>query len=511
MSDPTLVHHLIERHAAAAPDQEFVIHSERCGSYGDVDREANRTARVLQSQGLSPGDRVGLLSRNSLLFVESFYGILKAGGVAVLLNTASKGAALSRLLEDCGASGLIVGAGSGSQARQAMTEDLRLDWVLEEPGQAKGEFREGQPHLDLLEARATHSSQALDLALDETSLAAIIYTSGSTGESKGVMLTHRNLLSNTRSIVSYLDLQANDRVLSVLPFFYVYGLSLLNTHAYCGGSLVIENQTLYPNVMLDTLESEGCTGFSGVPSNFAILLNRSTFVEREMAQLRYVTQAGGSMGPDLTRRLMAALPGREIFIMYGATEASARLAYLPPSMLREKIGSIGRAIPEVDLRLITADGREAETGEVGEIIASGPNIMVGYWNDRVATDEVLDGLGYHTGDLAYRDDDGFFFIVGRKRDFIKAGAHRVSAKEIEEAILSLGDSHEVAVIGVPDETMGERIRAFVVPLDGRELEERAIIKALRAILSPHKVPSEVHFRDGLPKSEAGKVLKGDLR
>jgi acyl-CoA synthetase (AMP-forming)/AMP-acid ligase II len=328
---------------------------------------------------------------------------------------------------------------------------------------------------------------------------------------QGATLSHGAIAANTRSIVQYLELGEDDRVLALLPFYYVYGKSLLNTHACCGGSLAIENRFLYPNVALDTLEREQCTGLSGVPSTFAILLNRSTFAERAMPSLRYVTQAGGAMSPELARRLAAALPGRKIFIMYGATEASARLSYLPPERLADKPGSIGIAIPGVELRVLDADGNELPPRAVGELVARGENLMSGYWGDPEATARALDRHGYHTGDLAWRDEEGFFYISGRIKDIIKAGAHRISAKEIEDAIAAQPEVHETAVIGVPDEVLGERIKAFVVLREGVSLTAAELEKALRPRLASYKLPGEFAFVPDLPKNESGKVMKRELR
>ena len=206
-------------------------------------------------------------------------------------------------------------------------------------------------------------------------------------------------------------------------------------------------------------------------NTFAILLNRSNFAERKVPHLRYVTQAGGGMSPELTRRLVKALPDKQIFIMYGATEASARLSYLDPADLPRKIGSIGKAIPNVELKVLRADGTEADVGEVGELVASGPNIMEGYWDDPEETAAVLDRHGYHTGDLGKRDEDGFLYVVGRTREMIKSGAHRISPKEIEETLMEHPQVHEAAVIGQPDEMLGEAIAAFITARPGEEPEE----------------------------------------
>jgi acyl-CoA synthetase (AMP-forming)/AMP-acid ligase II len=349
-----------------------------------------------------------------------------------------------------------------------------------------------------------------DVALTGEAHAAIIYTSGSTGKPRGAVLRHENIVANTRSIVSYLDLRADDRVLAVLPFHYVYGKSLLNTHVAVGGAVVVENRFLFPQVALDTLEREQATGFAGVPSSFAILLNRTNLAQRSLPALRYVTQAGGPMAPELTRRLIAALPGKRIFVMYGATEASARLTYVPPDDLPRKIGSVGRAIPGVTLDVLREDGRRAASGEVGEVVARGPNIMEGYWNDPEETARVLDADGYHTGDLGWFDEDGFLWLAGRAREQIKSGAHRIHPKEIEDAILEHPAVHEAAVIGVADETLGEAIHAFVVLRAGVAAEADDLLAHCRAHLPAYKVPKRVLFRDELPKGPTGKVLKRAL-
>jgi acyl-CoA synthetase (AMP-forming)/AMP-acid ligase II len=506
-----LVHHFAERAAQQTPDHPFLIHDEATSGYGEVDTGANRVARVLIGEGVSRGDRIGLLALNSRFYVEAYYGILKAGGIAVPLNTAADGPTLATFLRSCGARMLIAGRRFKKVTEAAITDCTPLEMVAVESAQFLLELPKGIRGLALDQACAPEPGEPPGLTLTDLDVASIIYTSGSTGTPQGATLSHLNLVSNTRSIVSYLDLGTRDRILAILPFYYVYGKSLLNTHAAAGGTVVIENRFLYPNTALDTLETQRCTGLSGVPSTFAILLNRSNFTERRFPDLRYVTQAGGGMSPELTRRLMKALPDKQIFIMYGATEASARLSYLPPSDLPRKLGSIGKAIPNVELRVLRRDGSETDVDEEGEIIARGSNIMSGYWGDPEGTAEVLDEHGYHTGDLARRDEEGFMFVVGRKKDFIKAGAHRISAKEIEEIILENSEVHETAVIGTPDEILGERIRAFVVWRDGSQLDSSGLTRVLKQKLPPYKVPADIVVRDELPKNESGKIMKQMLR
>jgi len=297
----------------------------------------------------------------------------------------------------------------------------------------------------------------------------------------------------------------------VLPFPYVYGKSLLNTHVAVGGTVIIDNRVVFPNVVLQTMQEKGTTGFAGVPSTYAFLLGISAVRKMQFPALRYLMQAGGAMAPALIREVMEVFKGKKIFIMYGATEASARLSYLAPEELPRKVGSIGKAIPNVELRILKEDGSEAAPGEVGEIVARGANIMQGYWNQRQETDAVLAVHGFHTGDLGCMDDEGFFYVVGRKRDMIKSGGNRVSAKEIEEIILDHPDILETAVIGIPDQYIGEAICAYIVPKNGVPVTDDELIAHCRARLPEYKVPRRVIQRESLPKNASGKIMKEQLR
>lgn len=507
---PFLVHHFLENGAQAAPGHPMVIHEERVAAYGEVEAGANRLARLLLRHGLQKGDRVGLLSHNAVGYVEMYYGILKAGGVAVPLNTAADGVTLRGFLSDCGARMLLAGPRFEKPVTDAIAALPDLEVLFcPDPG-AIDPFPAhiaGVP----LDAAAAESPEPPGLWLIDLDLASIIYTSGSTGRPRGAVLSHLNLVANTRSIISYLHLTPEDRVLCVLPFYYVYGKSLLNTHAAAGGTVVIENRFMFPNTALDTLEQERCTGFSGVPSTFAILLNRSNLALRKLEHLRYVTQAGGGMSPELTRRLMEVLAGKKIYIMYGATEAGARLSFMEPADLPRKVGSMGKAIPNVELRVLAEDGRECAVDEPGEIVARGSNIMSGYWADPEETAKVLSRHGYHTGDLGRRDAEGFFWVVGRKKDMIKCGAHRISPKEIEDTILEFPEVHETAVIGVADEILGEAIKAYVVFRPGSPATLKELEAFLKRRLAAFKVPTLYEARSDLPKNESGKIMKQALR
>ncbi|MCC7385917.1 MAG: acyl--CoA ligase [Deltaproteobacteria bacterium] len=492
-------------------------------SYGELDRRASAIARRLRELGLEPGDRVAALLDNSHEWVASHFAVLKAGGVNVPLSTDLGARALAQILEHSGARALIAGRRYASVFDQIPKDSALPRLVLwDAPAVPDLADPRGLQHLLLsdpnptqldaepLAALAVPAAPAAPAESDQA-LAAIIYTSGSTGQPKGVMLSHANLAASTESTVQYLGLTERDRMLVVLPFYYIYGLSLLYTHFWVGGSLLLDNRFAYPNVVLDTMAKREATGLAGVPSTFMLLLQKSTLKKRTFPRLRYVTQAGGAMAPTIQREVHQAFAPAQLFIMYGCTEAAPRLSYLDPDLLPKKWGSIGRAVPGVHLAVADDQGQPVARGEVGQIVARGANIMLGYWKDPEGTAEVLrDGL-YFTGDLAREDEDGCLFIVGRSREILKVGGNRVSPKEIEETMLGFPGVAEVAVVGIDDPVLGEAAVAFVVRAEPGTVEEGDLRNFLKELLPSFKVPKLIRFRDSLPKSPAGKVLKPRLR
>jgi len=501
-----LVHHFLEENAERFPYKDAAIHLGGRISYLELEAAANRLANFFTDWGIKPGERIGILLESSINYIIAYFAILKAGGVAVGLNTQSTPRNYKNVLSDCSVTALIVSKKIANIVKIIHQDIPSLKLVVCDgsydhlPREVESEFWLN------IQLKGDPSRRAVTNALEN--YAQIIYTSGTTGSPKGVTLTHGNLLANTESVVKYLDLKPDDSVMAILPFYYSYGNSLLLTHVYCGGSLVIDNRFAYPNVILEIMSQERVTGFSGVPSTFAILMHKSNIANYRFEHLRYITQAGGPMTPALTQKILEAMPHIKIFIMYGQTEASARLSYLEPEKLLEKIGSIGKAIPGVELTVKDESGRICKPGEVGEIIASGDNIMAGYWNQPEATKEVLKKDGLHTGDLAKIDEDGYFYIVSRKSDMIKSGAHRISPKEIEEVFAEYPGLIETAVIGVPDEILGEVIIAYVVASDGADLKE--LRKHLRLNLAPFKLPKEIIEIKSLPKTPSGKIKKFQL-
>ena len=518
----------LARAANAHPDRDAVVEPGGRRAYGGLDEDAGRIARVLAGCGVRRGDRVVLALDNSHLWVAAFFGILRAGGVAVPLP-ARKNDRLGFVLQDCSPAACIVDDATAAAILEASQQPPRLlvvhqgdpeviaaragaTAVPDVHGPAASSATMTAPGQPGLLAAMRHADVAGTVSHGaDTDLAAIIYTSGSTGAPRGVMLSHRNLGSNADSIVQYLRLTSSDRVMVVLPFHYVYGLSLLTTHVSVGGSLAIDNRFAFPNVVLRSMQQFEVTGFAGVPSTFALLLHRSSMARMTFPSLRYVTQAGGPMPAPLLKRWLSILPGVPFFTMYGATEASARLAYLDPAELPARLGSIGKAIPNVELSVRGDDGQPVPPGEVGEIVARGPNIMLGYWNYPEETKAALGPFGYRTGDLARSDAEGFLYIVGRRQDMLKVGAERIGAKEIEDVVHEHPAVHEVAVVGAPHELLGEVPIAFVSLQTGSAVGPEEIQRFCGTRLADHKVPVHVVIQAELPKSPAGKIEKPQLR
>ncbi len=507
-----LVNHFLEISSQQFPDKEAAWCKNSWMNFGEIDVFSNKVGNYLKEIGVKRGDRVALLYENSHDYIINYYGILKAGAVTVALNTETTPEALAYLLNDCGAKAIITSKKYSRYLLLAIIKTPYLKNVIIDQDDLTAYQEIG--HCDQIRLKDIYdegSKQNPDVRCIDLDLASIVYTSGSTGKPKGVMLSHLNIVSNTKSIVEYLKLTSEDRIMVVLPFYYIYGKSLLNTHFFTGGSVVIDNRFAFPNVILDTMKKTEVTGFSGVPSTFMIMLNKSTVRKYKFDSLRYITQAGGAMAPAVQKETQKVFDPAELFIMYGATEASARLSYLNPDILEKKLGSIGKAIPNVELYVADKNGKKLLTEQVGEIIARGSNIMQGYWNDPQETKKVLKKGCYYTGDLGKMDKDGFIYVVGRSKDIIKVGGERVSAKEVEEKILEINEVHEVAVISVDDPVLGEAIKALIVPRDGSEIDQEFVKKALMKNLSPYKQPKYIEFRNDLPKNESGKILKNVLK
>lgn len=507
-----LINHFLEKSAEKFPDKKAVWFRDKWLTFSEIEVKSNQLANFLNSRGIVRGDRVALLLENSFNYVIAYYAILKIGAITVALNTETKSDGLIYLLNDSESKAIISQKRFSKELLPALNQSPYLkDVVIDQSNLEKFKEIGHCQTTDVNEVYNSSNTSVPNIRCIDIDIASIVYTSGSTGKSKGVVLTHQNIVANTNSIVEYLKLTYEDRIMVVLPFYYIYGKSLLNTHFSVGASVVIDNRFAFPNSVLDSMKKTEITGFSGVPSTFIILLNKSSIRDYNFEKLRYVTQAGGAMAPAIQKEIFKIINPAKLYIMYGATEASARLSYLEPKDLPNKWGSIGKAIPNVDLFVADDTGKPLSPNQEGQIVARGSNLMQGYWNDLDETNKVLRNGLYYTGDIGKMDNEGFLYVVGRTKDMIKVGGERVSTKSIEEDLLEIKEIQEVAVIGVEDELLGEAIKTFIVLTDETILTEQDILKFCKKKLPQFKIPKYIEFIDSLPKNASGKVLKEKLR
>ena len=495
----------LQMHADGAPESVAITAGRRHCNYRELWRGASSFARWLRDAGFRAGDRVAIVLPNSPEAAMACYGTWLAGGIAVPLNAQARPRELAPWLRHSEPAVIVhergidipghSGGGGASVVRAVV---------------GSGSANADETPFEAIAAQSFDDIAIGDGPPADDTAAMILFTSGTTGRPKGVTLSHRNLASNAAAVIQYLGLGPDDSVVSVLPFYYAYGSSVLNTHLAAGGRVVLEPNLVFPHAVVDTIARERATGFSGVPSTFALLLARVNLDRPDLASLRYVTQAGGPMPVATTRRLCAALPQARLFVMYGQTEATARLTWLPPDSLDRKLGSVGKAITGVEIEVRSDDGSPAPAGAVGEVWARGPNVMRGYWRDDAQTSEVLRDGWLKTGDMGHLDPEGFLFLEGRRTDMIKVGAHRVYPKDVEEAISEIPGIAEVAVIGVDDGLLGQVVKAYVVRSGARETDAVSIQAHCRDRLASFKIPKHVEFVDALPKTDSGKIKRRAL-
>jgi acyl-CoA synthetase (AMP-forming)/AMP-acid ligase II len=432
------------------------------------------------------GKKFLVMADNTPFFIFSYLSVIFSGNIAVLVDTRISKTDLTKVIDTSSPDGACV-----QDKYRKNFEDSELDIIDETI------INKIQEEMSLFNR---------PFIMNDNDIAVIIFTSGSTGTKKGVMLSHKNLISNTESIIDYLKLSESDRIGAVLPFFYCYGASLLHTHIRVGGSIVL-NQKPFLGSMIKDIDTYQCTGFAGVPSTYQILINKTKFLDQEFPTLKYFTQAGGQLPNRYIQLLSKNFPAKKFYVMYGATEATARLSYLPPELLTTKMGSIGKGIPGVTLAVINEKGLPVKPSEIGEIAAKGDNIMKGYYNDSEGTDAVLKNGWLYTGDLATIDDDGFIYIKGRLKNFIKSGGFRVSPNEIEHEILSLEKVSGCAVLGIPEEIMGEAIVAVILVSNTVDHEDlrREILTHCNQRLPSYKVPKKIFFIDEFPLNSSNKT------
>jgi long-chain acyl-CoA synthetase len=473
------------------PDKTAVIAGERSLTYAELHERAAGVAARLANLGVERGDRVATVMANGVDAAAAIEGILAAGAALSPLNPTTKHDRIVYTLEDTAAAAVV------------------CDPEHAEVVGSAAEHAGGIPVVSDLDRLAEASGPAPAPPL-ETDLAAVIYTSGSTGEPKGVTLGHGNLSFATDAIGDYLGMSADDRVLCLLQLSFGYGLVQLLSCVRSGATLVLERGIAVPGRIVQALSEQRITGLPGVPTIFQVLTSLRGLAERDLPELRFLTNAGASMPVATVEAVRRTFPGARLFLMYGLTEC-IRVSYLPPEQLDRRPTSSGIPMAGTDAWVDDGNGGVAAVDEVGELLVRGPHVMYGYWNRPDATAERLRPGRWPgervlaTGDLFRRDADGYLHWVGRTDDLIKCRGEKVYPREVEEVLHGVVGVREVAVVGVPDLLLGHAVEAHVAAEPGHDLDERALRRACAAALEDHKVPRRVSFHDSLPRNARGKV------
>lgn len=486
------------------PDRPAVVSKDSNCNYQELWLRSEALACELKRQNISSNDRVVILAENSLDSVAAWWAVVKCNAICINLNEKLKPSGIRYIIDDatpafylCGTSKLL------------------------------GLLPEGLPHLCLdtfqwelpEDARTTNSEFRADVfdsvSGDIHDIACIVYTSGSTGNPKGVCLTHDNLLSVGNIAANGFGLSELDRYLMVVPLHYIHGLMMLMSLQLRGSSLEFMPSFVFPSAVTQTLKNKDITGFSGVPYHFSALIERGKFLSTELPNLRWVCITGGTFTPDRIMQLLESKPGTEIHIAYGQTECSPRITMLDPDKISRKPTSVGAAAPGLDIAFLNDAGLPVATGETGELVVSGRNVMHGYWNDAENTARVIDEQGrLHTGDLAYRDSEGDVFIRGRLQAMIKSAGERIFPEELEAVINKHPDVDSVAVVGQPDDLYGQVVEAHIVFSSHIELSIEDNMKRVEMFCLEHvpfaRAPRRYQHWQEFPLKANGKIDKQHL-
>ncbi|MCE7985830.1 MAG: AMP-dependent synthetase [Caldilinea sp. CFX5] len=515
-----LVHHLLQTSAERFPAKAALVHGAQRLTYAELVGQATALAHGLARAGVQRGDRVAIFLGQSIAQVVAIFGVLQAGAICVPMGEGLFPQQVSHIAHDCGIRALITDEGKFARVSTSIEAVPSLAFVV----------LAGSEELPTLPLK-TYTLQQLgacsppepwcDRTIDQD-LALILYTSGSTGKPKGVMLTHANVCNAAALVATQLAITAEDRILAALAFNYDAGFNQLTTALRQGSTLVLLN-FVFAREVVQALRNEAITGLVGVPTLWSLLTQpTSTLHKQHLPHLRYISCAGGTLPQPVLARLRTLLPTTAIFIRYGQTEAFLS-TILPPDAVATHPTSMGKALPNVELWVLDEQGQLCQPGEVGELVHRGPILSPGYWGQPELTARVFRPNPFlspacgraervcYSGDLVKRDEEGFFYFVGRRDAMIKSAGYRISPTEIEEVLFQSGQLRHAAVIGVPDEVLGQRIKAYVAPRDGESVDPDGLLAFCAERMPPYMLPKTVEVLDKLPITSNGKVDYPTLR
>ena len=500
---------------AIVPDRLAMVFEDRRITYEELSHRVNRLANALADLGVGSGDRVAMLQVNCNQHIEAYFAAAKLDAVYVPLHYRARAEELAYMITDSGPRVLLVGQRYAElvQSLVGSLDSVRDYVALEEPV-------DGWRHYEDLIASAAEEEHFP--VADDDDLTMILFTAGTTGEPKGVMLSHQSFSSYVLNNVTPADPEAEERDLLSVPLYHIAGVQTVMSAVYGGRTLIIQRQ-FEAQQWMELVERERANRAMMVPTMLKTLMDHADFQRRDLSSLEVITYGAASMPLEVIKRAISEFPGTHFINAFGQTEAAATITMLPPEdhvlegseaevekRLR-RLSSIGKPLEDVEVRIVDDDGDTVATGEVGEIVARGARIMTGYWQMAEATAETVRAGWLYTGDLAYVDDDGYIFLAGRAKDFIKRGGEMISPEEVERTLHSHPAIEEAAIIGVPDVYWGERVRAIVVLKDGHSTSEAEIVEHCHQRLASFKKPESVVFASELPRNPLGKVVKRVLR
>jgi len=499
-----LVHEILEHSAARLADKTALIEGESRLTYAEFQSQVEAFSAGLSAGGVSQGDRVALLFPNCIEFCVAYFAALRLGAIAVPLNNRLAPQEFTYIVNDCGAETMVLGY-QFWEVYQQFADTLERDMRLIYAGETPVEGAEYFPELLQTGGQAPESPA---MTMDDP--ACIMYTSGTTGLPKGAVMSHRNIFTNARNCGAHMGYLESDTTLIVVPLFHVTGLNTqLVAFVYCGGTTVI--MRAYNTAgMIRLLAEHQVNTMITVPTMYTLMLVNEELESADLSALRGLSYGGAPMADETIKALKARL-GVELFNAYGLTETSSLTTVMPPCDTQRKGASVGLAVSGVRVKTVDELGNELGPDKVGELWVKGPNVVTSYWNKPEATAENLAHGWLHTGDYARIDDEGFVYIVDRKKDMINRGGENIYSIEVEGGLLANPEVLEAAVVPRPHSIFGEVVHAFVVPAPETQPTEEGVIAHCEKLIADYKVPASVSFVTELPRNPGGKVLKNRLR
>jgi acyl-CoA synthetase (AMP-forming)/AMP-acid ligase II len=510
-------HELLAIASAIVPERTATIFNSHRSTYADLAQRSNRLANALAALGMGPGDRLAVLDVNTPYHLELYFAAARLDAIYVPLNFRGREDELLPPLEISRPVTLLAGARYMPIVERMLPAVPSLSNLIVMDGEERKGWRAYEPLL------ASGGDEEIRFPQgDDSAPAALLFTAGTTGRPKGVTLTQASFTSFMLSNVEAADPDVEERTLLTVPIYHVAGLQAALASVYGGRTLVVQRQ-FEPREWMELVDRESVQRALLVPTMLRQVLDHPDFNHHDLSSLRVITYGGAPMPPSLIVRAVEALPHCQFINAFGQTETGSTIAMVPPedhvlqgpphlvAERRRHLSSIGKPLPDVEVRIVDEAGEPLPSGEVGEIVAKGPRLMTGYWDQKAETSQVLRDGWLYTGDLGHQDDDGYLYLSGRAKDFIKRGGEMVSPEEVENLLHDHLGVQEAAVIGVPDETWGERVLAVVVPRPGTPVTEEELLERCHEHLARFKRPESVVFVDELPRNSLGKVLKRELR